>query len=358
MTKTAASSRRETPAEDQQWAAVCARSAASDGGFYYAVVTTGIYCRPACPARLPKRSNVRFFASCKGAEAAGFRACKRCKPQEATQGHAKSEMIALACRQIETSDEMPTLAGLAATAGLSPHHFHRVFKSVAGLTPKAYANAHRGKRVRAAIAKSPTITGAIHDAGFNTTSRFYAKASGLLGMTPKKFRAGGSGAKIQYAVGQCWLGKILVAMSAKGVCAISLGDDTSALRSELQGLFPEAKLTAGDKKFEKSLAKVVAFVGQPEKGLGLPLDIRGSAFQHRVWEALTRIAPGSTASYTDVAHAIGNRRAVRAVAGACAANKLAVAIPCHRVVRSDGDLSGYRWGTAKKRALLDKESKP
>ena len=357
MTKTEATSRREASAEDRQWATLCARNSASVGVFYYAVVTTGIYCRPSCPARLPKRSNVRFFSSCKDAQAAGFRACKRCKPQEASPGHEKSAMVARACRQIETADEMPALAVLAAAAGLSPNHFHRVFKSVAGLTPKAYAAAHRANRVRATIANSPTITGAIFDAGFNTTSRFYAQASGLLGMTPKDFRAGGRGEKIQYAVGQCWLGAVLVAMSAKGVCAISLGDDAGGMQSELQRLFPQAELIAGNREFKRSIAKVIAFVEQPTLGLDLPLDIRGSVFQHRVWEALTRIAPGTTASYAGIANAIGSPRAVRAVAGACAANMLAVAIPCHRVVRSDGTLSGYRWGQARKRALLDKESK-
>ncbi len=357
MTKTEISNSRETSAEDRQWAALCARNAAINGGFYYAVVTTGIYCRPSCPARLPKRSNVRFFGSSTDAEAAGFRACKRCKPQEAAQAHAKSAIVAQACRQIETSDDVPTLAALAERAGLSPHHFHRVFKSVAGLTPKAYADAHRGKRVRAAIATSATTTGAIHDGGFNSASRFYAKASGLLGMTPKNFRAGGRAEKISYVYGQCWLGGVLVAMSSQGVCAILLGDDASTLQTELQSLFPKSVLTAGDKKFAKSIIKVIAFIDQPANGLDLPLDIRGSAFQQRVWQALTGIAPGSTASYADIANAIGSPKAVRAVAGACAANSLAVAIPCHRVVRSDGQLSGYRWGVAKKRALLDKESK-
>lgn len=343
--------------DGQKWAAVRARRACSSGGFYYAVVTTGIYCRPSCPARLPKRSNVKFFASCAEAQAAGFRGCKRCKPQEASLIGQKAVMVAAACRQIETSDETLTLAELAMTAGLSPHHFHRVFKSIAGMTPKAYATFHRIERVRNQMANSPTITAAIHDAGFNSSGRFYANAAKVLGMTPKSFRDGGKGEEIQFALSRCSLGSILVAMSAKGVCAISLGDEPGVLRSELEARFPNAALLPGGNKFKKAVSGVVAFIDHPQKGLGLPLDIRGSAFQHRVWDALGRIAPGCTASYTEIAKAIGKPRAVRAVASACAANTLAVAIPCHRVVRSDGNLSGYRWGTARKRALLDKEAK-
>ena len=260
-----------------------------------------------------------------------------------------------ACRIIEKSETAPALDELARRVGLSPYHFHRVFKETTGLTPKAYAAAHRERRVRSRLARGASVTDAIFDAGYGSNGRFYEKAGETLGMTPTRFRAGGAGADIRFAVGQCSLGAILVARSDRGVCAIFMGDDPDALARELQDRFPRANLIGGDAAFERAVAQVVGFVEAPGTGLDLPLDVRGTAFQKRVWQALRRIPAGKTVSYTDLARRIGAPKSVRAVAGACAANLLAVAIPCHRVVRHDGGLSGYRWGVERKRTLLARE---
>ncbi len=260
-----------------------------------------------------------------------------------------------ACRIIEKSEAIPALDELARSVGLSPYHFHRVFKEATGLTPKAYAAAHRERRVRSQLARGGKVTDAILDAGYNSSGRFYEKAGETLGMTPTRFRAGGDGADIRFAVGECSLGAILVARSERGVCAILMGDDPEALTRELQDRFPRANLIGGDKGFEQVVAQVVGFVEAPGAGLDLPLDVRGTAFQKRVWQALRRIPAGKTVSYTELAKRIGLPKSVRAVAGACAANPIAVAIPCHRVVRHDGGLSGYRWGVERKRALIERE---
>jgi AraC family transcriptional regulator of adaptative response/methylated-DNA-[protein]-cysteine methyltransferase len=341
----------------ERWAAVMRRDQRADGKFYYAVRTTGVYCRPSCPSRHALRENVSFHESCAAAEQAGFRPCKRCRPNQAGLGARHAAAVAHACRAIETAVELPDLASLAAGAGMSQFHFHRVFKSVTGVTPKAYAAAHRTQRVRKNLPRSETVTDAIYDAGFNSAGRFYANSPAVLGMTPTRFRTGGTGAAIRFAVGECSLGSILVAATGQGICAISLGDDPDALVRDLQDRFPNAKLLGGDRDFEQWMAKVVGFVEAPELGLDLPLDVRGTAFQQRVWQALQKIPAGSTASYTEIARRIGAPTAVRAVARACASNTIAVAIPCHRVVRTDGSLSGYRWGVARKRALLDREAK-
>jgi len=342
--------------DEARWQAFVARDASFEGQFYIAVKTTGIYCRPGCPARLPNRANVFFFDTRNEAERAGFRPCKRCKPNQPSLGELHAAKIAQACRLIETADEAPKLNALAETVGLSPYHFHRIFKQALGVTPKAYATAHRANRVREGLGRSGTVTEAIYDAGFNSNGRFYANSSEVLGMTPTDFRSGGRGQAIRYAIGTCSLGPVLVAASEKGVCAILFGDEPESLGKELQVMFPRARLIGGDKAFEELTAKVLAFVEDPAKGLDMPLDVRGTAFQHRVWEALRRIPVGSTASYAEIAAKIGAPQAVRAVARACATNRIAVAIPCHRVVRSDGGLSGYRGGVERKRALLDKES--
>ena len=341
--------------DDARWRAIERRDRAADGTFVYSVRTTGVYCRPSCAARLPRRENVAFHASCADAERAGFRPCKRCRPSEPALADQHAAAVARACRLIEEAEEAPSLAALAHAAGLSRFHFHRVFKAVTGVTPKAYAAAHRGKRVRAELAQGGTVTEAIYGAGFNSSGRFYAAAPDLLGMTPTQFRAGGSGNVIRFAVGECSLGSILVAATDKGVCAIELGDDPDALVRALQDIFPQARLVGGDAAFEQLVAKVVGFVEAPAHGLELPLDIRGTSFQQRVWKALRAIPAGSTATYTEIAKRIGRPRAVRAVAHACASNAIAVAIPCHRVVRMDGSLAGYRWGVARKRALLARE---
>jgi AraC family transcriptional regulator of adaptative response/methylated-DNA-[protein]-cysteine methyltransferase len=264
-------------------------------------------------------------------------------------------VVAGLCRLIENAERAPGLAQLARHAGCSPWHLHRVFKAVTGLTPRAYAEAHRSRRVRQGLARGAAVTDAINDAGFGSSSRFYEKSNAVLGMTPTHYRAGGAGTQIRFAVGRCFLGEILVAASARGVCAILLGDDPDVLLRDLQDRFPRAELLGGVAPFERMVARVIAFVERPRTGLDLPLDVQGTAFQQRVWQALRRIPPGSTASYAEIARRIGAPQAVRAVAGACAANTLAVAIPCHRVVRSDGALSGYRWGVARKRNLLERE---
>ncbi|MBI2687435.1 MAG: bifunctional DNA-binding transcriptional regulator/O6-methylguanine-DNA methyltransferase Ada [Acidobacteria bacterium] len=340
---------------DPRWAAVVARDANADGTFFYSVKTTGVYCKPSCAARLARPENVQFHATCQAAEAAGFRPCKRCRPNETGAPHA--EAIARVCRLIAESEATPPLAELAREAGMSVFHFHRVFKSLTGLTPKAYAAAHRTRRVQSALERSPSVTAAIYDAGYNSNGRFYAESNGVLGMKPSEYRAGGSNASIRFAVGECSLGSILVASSERGICAILLGDDPDALARELQDRFPQASVIGGDPAFEALIAKVVGLVEAPQLGLDLPLDVRGTAFQQRVWQALQRIPAGATASYTDIARAIGEPAAARAVARACASNLLAVAIPCHRVVRTGGELSGYRWGVERKRALLDREAR-
>ena len=342
--------------DDERWTAVLDRDSTANGLFFYSVRTTGVYCRPSCAARLPRRENVRFHASCVAAEMAGFRACKRCRPNEAALAERQAAAVTQACRLIETAEEIPALDTLATAVGMSRFHFHRVFKSITGLTPKAYANAHRSDRIREQLARKTTVTDAIYDAGYNSSGRFYATSAKVLGMTPRNFRAGGDGASIRFAAGECSLGSILVAASEKGICAILLGDDPDILVHDLQDRFPQATLIGGDAEFEQWMAKVVGFVDAPQLGLDLPLDVRGTAFQQRVWQALGEIPIGSTASYAQIAQRIGSPKAVRAVAQACAANRLAVAIPCHRVVRNDGTLSGYRWGVERKRALLEYEA--
>ncbi|NJD05119.1 MAG: bifunctional DNA-binding transcriptional regulator/O6-methylguanine-DNA methyltransferase Ada [Methylococcaceae bacterium] len=347
----------EEPSDpDACWAAVLARDPAADGRFYYSVNTTGIYCRPSCPSRRPKRSNVRFHGSRGEAERAGFRPCRRCRPDEPTSAERQTAAVAAICRHIETADEIPALAELAARAGMSPFHVHRIFKSVTGVTPRAYGAAHRAARLRNELERNASVTEAIYAAGYSSSSRFYEESQRLLGMTPSHYRAGGADTEIRFALGVCFLGSILVAMSPRGVCAIALGDDPEALIRDFQDRFPKAQLVGGDQAFERFVAHVVGFVEVPAQGLDLPLDIRGTVFQQRVWQALREIPSGSQVSYSEIARRIGAPKAVRAVAGACAANILAVAIPCHRVVRIDGDLSGYRWGIARKAELLRRES--
>jgi AraC family transcriptional regulator of adaptative response/methylated-DNA-[protein]-cysteine methyltransferase len=271
---------------------------------------------------------------------------------------ARTAKIAAVCRLIENADGMPTLAALARTAGLSAWHFHRVFKATTGVTPAEYAAAQRTRRVRERLPASRSVTDAIYESGFNSSGRFYEQADAMLGMTPTAYRAGGAATRIRFAVGQCTLGAILVAATARGVCAIFLGDDPDQLLRELQDRFPRAQLVGGDAAFEKLVARVVGFVETPAVGLDLPLDVRGTAFQQRVWRALRAIPAGTTRSYAEVARRIGAPRSVRAVARAIAGNPIAVAIPCHRVVASDGALTGYRWGIDRKRALLDREARP
>ncbi|HEY4541953.1 MAG TPA: bifunctional DNA-binding transcriptional regulator/O6-methylguanine-DNA methyltransferase Ada, partial [Noviherbaspirillum sp.] len=313
-------------------------------------------CRPTCSARRPRREHVSFFSSCAEAERAGFRPCKRCHPNGVPEDAQREELIARACRTIEASEEILPLAELAARIGLSPHHLHRLFKQTTGLTPRQYACAHREQRLRAQLEGKAPTTAAIFNAGFNTSSRYYENADAILGMETRRYRAGGAGASICYAIAPCTLGNVLVAQSESGVCAILLGDDCAVLHADLRKRFPRALLREGGDGFESLISEVVRLIDAPGLGANLPLDIRGTAFQRRVWQALRAIPPGTTVTYTELARRLEAGTAVRAVASACAANPLAVAIPCHRVVRSDGALAGYRWGLERKRLLLDKEA--
>ena len=343
--------------QDPRWAQVVARNKGADGLFWYSVATTGIYCRPSCPSRPANPRNVGFFEATAAAEAAGFRPCRRCNPNGLSVEAENAAIIAKACRAIDEADQAPSLSEMAKAADLSPSYFHRLFKCITGVTPKAYADARRATRVREELGRSGTVTEAIYGAGFNSNGRFYSASTNMLGMTPSRYRSGDAQEELRFAIGQCSMGAILVASSAKGVAAILIGDDPDALAQELQDRFPKAHLVGGDAEFENLVAQVVGFVEAPHIGLALPLDVRGTAFQQRVWQALQEIPAGKTATYTGIAARIGAPNSVRAVAGACAANALAVAIPCHRVVRHDGALSGYRWGVERKRELLTREAR-
>lgn len=341
---------------DPRWAAVVARDAAADGRFFYSVRTTGVYCRPSCAARRARPENVQFHSSAAAAELAGFRPCKRCGPDRPPFAMKHAALVTELCRLIENSEQALSLQALAEHAGLSRYHLHRIFKAVTGVTPKAYTAAHRASRVRRALEHGSSVGEAIYHAGFNANARFYEQSNQLLGMTPSAYRAGGRNTEIRFAIGQCSLGAILVAASERGICAIFIGDDPNVLARDLQDRFPRATLIGADAAFEQLVAKVVGFVEAPRRGLDLPLDVRGTAFQQRVWQALREIPAGQTVTYSEIARRIGAPQSARAVARACAANTLAVAIPCHRVVRMDGGLSGYRWGVERKQDLLDREA--
>jgi AraC family transcriptional regulator, regulatory protein of adaptative response / methylated-DNA-[protein]-cysteine methyltransferase len=341
--------------DDARWQAIVHKDGSTDGQFWYSVKTTGVYCRPSCPSRPPHRENVAFHNTPEDAEKAGFRACKRCDPKGPGLAVQHAKAVATVCRIIKEADEFPSLEQLAEAVKMSPGYFHRLFKTATGLAPKGYASVHRADRIKKALPKRETVTEAIYEAGFNSNGRFYADSSKMLGMKPKEYRDGGVGNTIRFAIGECSLGSILVASSEKGVCAILMGDDPDALARDLQDRFPKANLIGGDGEYEKLVAKVVGFIEAPRIGLDLPLDIRSTAFQQRVWKELQRIPAGKTVSYSEVAKRIGFPKAARAVAQACGANTLAVAIPCHRVVRNSGDISGYRWGVERKHALLTRE---
>jgi AraC family transcriptional regulator of adaptative response/methylated-DNA-[protein]-cysteine methyltransferase len=339
-------------AADPRWQRIVARDRTADGAFWYSVRTTGVYCRPSCPSRTANPGNVRIHASPADARRAGYRPCKRCNPDGMSAESENTVVIEMACRLIEASEEPPSLGALAEAASLSPSYFHRLFKATTGVTPKQYAAAHRAEKLRQSVRIGASVTAAMYDAGFNSSGRFYENAGGILGMTPTQYRHGGANEEIRFAVGQCSLGEILVASSTRGVAAILLGDDPERLLRDLQDRFPRARLIGADASYEALIAQVVGFIEQPAIGLDLSLDVRGTAFQQRVWQALREIPVGRTVSYADIARQIGRPSAVRAVAGACAANRLAVAIPCHRVVRTDGSLSGYAWGVERKRDLI------
>lgn len=341
--------------DDDRWQAVLNRDPAADGLLFYSVKTTGVYCRPSCPARLALRSNVQFHTSCQAAEAAGFRPCLRCKPDQAGQQDRHAAIVTRVCRLIEQSEAIPSLEELSTAVDLSPFHLHRLFKAQTGLTPRKYAAACRNDRVRQQLNQGTSVTAAMYRAGFNSSSRFYESATKVLGMTPTQYRTGGHATQIQYAFGECWLGTVLTAATPQGICAILIGDDPQLLAQDLRDRFPKSELVAGDPQFHEVIATVVKLLSSPHDPWNLPLDIQGTAFQHRVWDALRQIPAGTTVSYTELARRIGQPSAVRAVAHACASNAIAVAVPCHRVVRSDGSLSGYRWGVERKSALLHHE---
>ncbi|HEV2000419.1 MAG TPA: bifunctional DNA-binding transcriptional regulator/O6-methylguanine-DNA methyltransferase Ada [Xanthobacteraceae bacterium] len=345
--------------DEARWDAVRRRDPVADGHFLYSVATTGVYCRPSCAARPARRENVAFHAAPADAERAGFRPCKRCRPDLAPRADREAEMIAVACRAIETAEETPSLDALAAAAGLSPTYFHRTFKRIAGVTPKAYADAQRQRRVQEQLRAGSAVTQTIYEAGFNSSGRFYEAAPKMLGMTPTAYRAGGKGETIRYAVGRCSLGTVLVAATDRGVCTIALDDDAAPLLADLRRRFAKASVEPAGPGFSDWVAEVVRIIDEPSEAgqSSLPLDIRGTAFQRRVWEILRTIPPGETTSYAKVAARLGKPTAVRAVAGACAANPLAVAIPCHRVTAADGRLAGYRWGIERKQRLLERESR-
>lgn len=351
-----ASAASQFKTDDERWQAVVGRDSSADGVFYYSVKTTGVYCRTVCQARRALRKNVAFHTTCEAAEACGFRPCKRCRPKDHSADNQHSQIIATVCRLIEQAEKPLDLAELARAAGMSRYHFHRLFKAHTGVTPNGYGTALRAKRLKQELSSASSVTHAIYGAGFASNSRFYESSNATLGMTPTMFRAGGKGVTIKFAIGQSYLGPILAAASEKGICAILLGDDPEELIQDLQDRFLHAEFIGGDQTFEKVVAQVVGFVSNPSIGLNLPLDIQGTAFQMRVWEALRQIPVGSRMSYTEIAESIGQPRSVRAVAQACGANSLAVAIPCHRVVRMDGSLSGYRWGVERKSQLLKRES--
>jgi len=343
--------------DDPRWAAIMARDASADGRFVYSVRTTGVYCRPSCAARRARLENVSFHATCADAERAGFRPCLRCKPNGPSPKEQIATKIAAVCRVIEDAEERPTLQKLAEFAGWSTYYTQRVFKASTGVSPAEYAAAHRGKRIHRTLKEERTVTDAIYAAGYSSSSRFYETATPLLGMTPSHYREGGSGENIAFATGKCSLGSVLVARSERGICAILLGDDPQQLTKDLSGRFPSAKITHAETEFKGLLGNVIQLVDSPRTAIDLPLDIKGTAFQRRVWQALRKIPAGSTATYSDISKSIGAPKSVRAVARACAENPIAVAIPCHRAIAKDGSLAGYRWGLARKRKLLDREAK-
>ena len=338
-----------------RWAAVQQRDAGADGRFYYAVASTGVYCRPSCAARRALRRNVSFHASVAAAEAAGFRPCQRCQPHLPPLAVRQAALVARACRLIEAAETAPDLATLATASGISRFHLHRLFKAHTGITPKAYAVAQRQRRLQDGLASGASVTDALYGAGFQSSSPLYASADALLGMAPAAYRSGGDGSTICFALAACTLGSLLVASTERGLCAVLLGDDPAQLLRDLQDRFPRAELRGAEPAYEHTVASVVGLVEAPQLGPDLPLDVRGTAFQQRVWQALRLIPRGQTISYTELARRVGVPNGARAVAGACAANPVAVLIPCHRVVRTDGDLSGYRWGLERKAELLARE---
>jgi AraC family transcriptional regulator of adaptative response/methylated-DNA-[protein]-cysteine methyltransferase len=337
--------------DDTRWDLVRRRMAAD---FLYAVTSMGVYCRPDCPSPRPKRENVRFFADAPAAEAAGFRACRRCDPKGERAALARA-VVAAACAQIAAAEAIPSLDALAARAGYSKFHFLRLFRQHTGLTPRSYAEGVRARRLQEALAGGARVADAVAESGFGSESRVYEDPGKLLGMTPGAARRGGAGETIRTARADCPFGRLLVGATERGVCFIGFAEPDEALLGDLRRRFPHARLIADDAGLAAKVRAILAFMAEPREGLALPLDLRGTAFQLRVWDALRRIPPGETRSYAELAARVGAPRAVRAVARSCATNPVSLAVPCHRVVGSNGDLTGYRWGLARKEALLARE---
>jgi len=344
-------------ASDRRWQAIMRRDAGQGEDFVFAVKTTGIYCRPTCPSRRPKRANVTFYETAAQAKAAGFRACQRCRPDGPGMDERRLSMVREACRIIDAAQEPPRLEDLASALGLSASHLHRQFKSTLGVTPRQYAAGKRVERLQTELAAGRPVAEATYESGFGSGSRLYASSKSSLGMSPSEYRAGGRNQSIRYTLAKSELGWLLVGATEQGICYIALGDDRKALLGTLQTRFPAAGISRDDDGLKDWVAAIVEFSRTPTRGLKLPLDVRGTAFQRRVWRALQAIPPGETRSYQDVAEAIGEPRTHRAVANACGANPLALLIPCHRVLRKDGQLGGYRWGTDRKRLLLEREGR-
>lgn len=343
--------------DDPRWQSVLERATEEDGKFVYAISTTGIYCRPTCPSRRPKPEHTQIFDTAHEAETAGFRPCLRCQPErKETIRQQQLRIVEDACRMLRDTESTPDLSKLATHAGYSISHFHKLFKQIIGITPKNYTQSLRLQKLENELTNSNiSVTEAIYNAGFNESSNFYAKKDRLLGMTASTYKKGGINIMLQYTIAPCSLGQILVAASDKGISAILLGDDAETLLNDLKQRFPRADIQQGDAAFEATLATIVAFIDKPQAQIPLALDIHGTVFQQKVWQSLRQIPPGKTVSYAELAQLIGAPKAARAVAGACAANPVAVVVPCHRVVRNDGGLSGYRWGVERKRTLLEKE---
>ena len=341
--------------EEQCWEALRAHDASQDGQWFYSVKTTGVYCRPGCASRRPLRQNVTFHETTEAAEAAGFRPCKRCRPNESSQAGRHVAAVERACALIRGRDALPSLDELASVAGISRFHFHRVFKQITGATPREWGKAHRLDRFAARLDAGEPVAEAVYAAGFGASSRAYEAAPVGLGMTPSARRHGGRGETIRFTTVKTAVGWALVAATERGICMTALGDEKAPLETELRRRFPAALIWPADDKLQRWAERIVQFVTDPAEQPDLPLDIRGTAFQARVWRALQKVPPGKTATYTEIAAALGQPKAVRAVAAACAANKLALLVPCHRIVRRDGDLAGYRWGVERKRALLAAE---
>ena len=344
-------------ADAGRYEAIRTRDERADGQFYYSVSTTGVYCRPTCAARPARRENIDFHSTPEAAERAGFRPCKRCRPRELPQAERHAQIIEAARTHLEISESPLALGALAAKAGLSPFYLHRLFKKYVGMTPREYTAAHRLQRASASLRDGSSVTSAIYEAGYSSSSRFYENGSGALGMSPTSVRRGGDGIEMRAVVKRCSLGRVLVAATSRGVCSITFGDDRAAMLAELHERFPHAVVLPSDKAHDALAAKIVTMVDAARLAANLPLDLIGTAFQQKVWRALQQIPHGTTSTYSEIARRIGSPRAVRAVGTACGKNPLSFAVPCHRVLREDGSLGGYRWGLERKKRLLEREAR-